>query len=159
MKRVIVDRYGGPEVLKVVEAEVPRPGQGEGGMYGEAQDLDHIEPGCRGNAASQGSSANDGAKPAGANSQEERSVTARACSGDPRSDSKRVVRRRALSPRSRPAHTPFGVGPAAAGGVSALPPDAASVRRLIVPRKNGSEKPARKPTAAIAECASTVSNA
>ena len=29
MKRVVVDHYGGPEVLKVVEAEVPRPGQGE----------------------------------------------------------------------------------------------------------------------------------
>ena len=29
MKRVVVDHYGGPEVLKVVEAEVPRPGPGE----------------------------------------------------------------------------------------------------------------------------------
>ena len=29
MKRVVVDHFGGPEVLKVVEAGVPRPGQGE----------------------------------------------------------------------------------------------------------------------------------
>src|SRR5215470_2704235 len=29
MKRVMVDRYGGPEVLKVVEQEDPRPGPGE----------------------------------------------------------------------------------------------------------------------------------
>src|SRR5512132_3221068 len=29
MKRVIVDRYGGPEVLRVVEDDDPRPGQGE----------------------------------------------------------------------------------------------------------------------------------
>jgi NADPH:quinone reductase len=29
MKRVIVDHYGGPEVLRVVEADVPRPGPGE----------------------------------------------------------------------------------------------------------------------------------
>src|SRR6266545_1836248 len=29
MKRVVVDRYGGPEVLRVVEDDVPRPGQGE----------------------------------------------------------------------------------------------------------------------------------
>jgi NADPH:quinone reductase len=29
MKRVLVDHYGGPEVLKVVEEEDPRPGQGE----------------------------------------------------------------------------------------------------------------------------------
>lgn len=29
MKRVVVDHYGGPEVLKVVEAEVPEPGDGE----------------------------------------------------------------------------------------------------------------------------------
>ena len=29
MKRVIVDHYGGPEVLKVAEVEVPRPGPGE----------------------------------------------------------------------------------------------------------------------------------
>jgi NADPH2:quinone reductase len=29
MKRVIVDRFGGPEVLKVVEDEDPRPGPGE----------------------------------------------------------------------------------------------------------------------------------
>jgi NADPH:quinone reductase-like Zn-dependent oxidoreductase len=29
MKRVIVDHYGGPDVVKVVEAEVPRPGPGE----------------------------------------------------------------------------------------------------------------------------------
>src|SRR5439155_14321755 len=29
MKRVIVDHYGGPEVVKVVEADVPKPGQGE----------------------------------------------------------------------------------------------------------------------------------
>jgi NADPH:quinone reductase-like Zn-dependent oxidoreductase len=29
MKRVIVDHYGGPEVLKVVEEEAPRPGPGE----------------------------------------------------------------------------------------------------------------------------------
>jgi NADPH2:quinone reductase len=29
MKRVVVDHYGGPEVLKIVEDEDPRPGQGE----------------------------------------------------------------------------------------------------------------------------------
>ena len=29
MKRVIVDHYGGPEVLKLVEVDVPRPGRGE----------------------------------------------------------------------------------------------------------------------------------
>ena len=29
MKRVIVDHYGGPEVLRVVEDEIPRPGPGE----------------------------------------------------------------------------------------------------------------------------------
>ena len=29
MKRVLVDRFGGPEVLRVVEDEVPRPGPGE----------------------------------------------------------------------------------------------------------------------------------
>ena len=29
MKRVIVDQYGGPEVLKVVEQDDPRPGPGE----------------------------------------------------------------------------------------------------------------------------------
>src|SRR5439155_21160243 len=29
MKRVIVDHYGGPEVVKVVEDDVPIPGQGE----------------------------------------------------------------------------------------------------------------------------------
>jgi NADPH2:quinone reductase len=29
MKRVVVDHFGGPEVLKVVEAAEPRPGQGE----------------------------------------------------------------------------------------------------------------------------------
>ena len=29
MKRVVVDHFGGPEVLKVVDAEIPRPGQGE----------------------------------------------------------------------------------------------------------------------------------
>lgn len=29
MKRVVVDHYGGPEVLKVVEADDPRPGPGE----------------------------------------------------------------------------------------------------------------------------------
>jgi NADPH:quinone reductase-like Zn-dependent oxidoreductase len=29
MKRVVVDRFGGPEVVKVVEQEVPRPGAGE----------------------------------------------------------------------------------------------------------------------------------
>jgi NADPH:quinone reductase len=29
MKRVIVDHYGGPEVLRVVEEKVPRPGPGE----------------------------------------------------------------------------------------------------------------------------------
>jgi len=29
MKRVVVDHYGGPEVVKVVEAEVPKPGPGE----------------------------------------------------------------------------------------------------------------------------------
>ena len=29
MKRVIVDHYGGPEVLRIVEEEVPRPSPGE----------------------------------------------------------------------------------------------------------------------------------
>ena len=29
MKRVVVDRFGGPEVLKVVEEDAPRPGPGE----------------------------------------------------------------------------------------------------------------------------------
>jgi NADPH:quinone reductase-like Zn-dependent oxidoreductase len=29
MKRVVVDHFGGPEVLKVVEDDVPQPGQGE----------------------------------------------------------------------------------------------------------------------------------
>jgi NADPH:quinone reductase-like Zn-dependent oxidoreductase len=29
MKRVVVDHYGGPEVLKVVDADDPRPGPGE----------------------------------------------------------------------------------------------------------------------------------
>lgn len=29
MKRVIVDRFGGPEVLRIVEVEDPRPGRGE----------------------------------------------------------------------------------------------------------------------------------
>jgi NADPH2:quinone reductase len=29
MKRVVVDHYGGPDVLKVVDEEVPRPGPGE----------------------------------------------------------------------------------------------------------------------------------
>src|SRR5215211_8938917 len=29
MKRVVVDHYGGPEVLRVVEEEDPRPGPGE----------------------------------------------------------------------------------------------------------------------------------
>jgi NADPH:quinone reductase-like Zn-dependent oxidoreductase len=29
MRRVVVDRFGGPEVVKVVEQEVPRPGVGE----------------------------------------------------------------------------------------------------------------------------------
>ena len=29
MKRVVVDHFGGPEVLKVVEEEDPRPGPGE----------------------------------------------------------------------------------------------------------------------------------
>src|SRR6476659_1370058 len=29
MERVVVDRYGGPEVLKVVEEDAPRPGYGE----------------------------------------------------------------------------------------------------------------------------------
>ena len=29
MKRVVVDRFGGPEVLRVVEDEDPRPGPGE----------------------------------------------------------------------------------------------------------------------------------
>jgi len=29
MKRVIVDRYGGPEVLRVVDSHAPRPGSGE----------------------------------------------------------------------------------------------------------------------------------
>jgi NADPH:quinone reductase-like Zn-dependent oxidoreductase len=29
MKRVVVDHYGGPEVLRVIEDEVPQPGPGE----------------------------------------------------------------------------------------------------------------------------------
>src|SRR3954462_9500330 len=29
MKRIVIDHYGGPEVLKVVEDDDPRPGQGE----------------------------------------------------------------------------------------------------------------------------------
>ena len=29
MKRVVVDHFGGPEVLRVVEDEIPRPGPGE----------------------------------------------------------------------------------------------------------------------------------
>jgi NADPH2:quinone reductase len=29
MKRVVVEEYGGPDVLKVVDAEAPRPGEGE----------------------------------------------------------------------------------------------------------------------------------
>ena len=29
MQRVVVDHYGGPEVLKVVEEDAPRPGPGE----------------------------------------------------------------------------------------------------------------------------------
>src|SRR6187397_3383254 len=29
MRRVVVDRYGGPEVLKLVEEDAPRPGPGE----------------------------------------------------------------------------------------------------------------------------------
>ena len=29
MKRVIIDQFGGPEVLKVVEDDVPQPGPGE----------------------------------------------------------------------------------------------------------------------------------
>jgi NADPH2:quinone reductase len=29
MKRVVVDHFGGPEVLRVVEDAVPRPGPGE----------------------------------------------------------------------------------------------------------------------------------
>jgi NADPH:quinone reductase-like Zn-dependent oxidoreductase len=29
MKRVVVDHFGGPEVLRVVEEEAPRPGEGE----------------------------------------------------------------------------------------------------------------------------------
>jgi NADPH:quinone reductase-like Zn-dependent oxidoreductase len=29
MKRVVVDHYGGPEVLRVVEEDAPRPGTGE----------------------------------------------------------------------------------------------------------------------------------
>jgi NADPH:quinone reductase len=29
MKRVIVDHYGGPDALRIVEADVPRPGPGE----------------------------------------------------------------------------------------------------------------------------------
>jgi NADPH:quinone reductase-like Zn-dependent oxidoreductase len=28
-KRVVVDHFGGPEVLKVIEEDAPRPGQGE----------------------------------------------------------------------------------------------------------------------------------
>jgi hypothetical protein len=32
MKRVVVDHFGGPEVLKVVEDDVPQPGQGEVGV-------------------------------------------------------------------------------------------------------------------------------
>ena len=29
MKRAVIDRFGGPEVLTVVEADDPRPGPGE----------------------------------------------------------------------------------------------------------------------------------
>ena len=29
MKRVVVDHFGGPEVLRVVEDDIPRPGPGE----------------------------------------------------------------------------------------------------------------------------------
>src|SRR5215212_11139162 len=29
MQRVVVDRFGGPEVLRVVEEDIPRPGPGE----------------------------------------------------------------------------------------------------------------------------------
>ena len=29
MKRVVVEQYGGPEVLRVVEEDAPRPGPGE----------------------------------------------------------------------------------------------------------------------------------
>jgi NADPH:quinone reductase len=29
MKRVVVDHYGGPEVLKIVEEDAPRPAMGE----------------------------------------------------------------------------------------------------------------------------------
>ena len=32
MKRVVVDHYGGPEVLTVIDDEVPRPGPGEVGV-------------------------------------------------------------------------------------------------------------------------------
>ena len=32
MKRVIVDHYGGPEVLKLVDGDTPRPGTGEVGV-------------------------------------------------------------------------------------------------------------------------------
>ena len=33
MKRVVVDHYGGPDVLKIVEEEDPRPGPGEGAIW------------------------------------------------------------------------------------------------------------------------------
>jgi NADPH:quinone reductase len=29
MKRVVIDHFGGPEVLKVVEDDIPQPGPGE----------------------------------------------------------------------------------------------------------------------------------
>ena len=29
MRRVVIDRFGGPEVLKVVEDDIPQPGPGE----------------------------------------------------------------------------------------------------------------------------------
>src|SRR5512132_3770066 len=43
MKRVVVDRYGGPEVLKVVEDEDPRPGRGEGRVRGLAAGVSYTD--------------------------------------------------------------------------------------------------------------------
>jgi NADPH:quinone reductase len=40
MKRVVVDRFGGPEVVKVVDDQVPQPGAGEVRLYGTASQRD-----------------------------------------------------------------------------------------------------------------------
>jgi hypothetical protein len=55
MKRVVVDHFGGPEVLRVVEEENPRPGRGEvlvrvlaaGVSFTDSQlPRRHVPPGC-----------------------------------------------------------------------------------------------------------------